>query len=138
MYWLVLIIAVISGIAFFYFIINDNKLHEKVVYLIGLCFLLSALSSFMNSSRFDEVSINDYDLVIDSKEKCTKYPSCEEVLKNILADNKIKEYELSSYKETLDNEIKRDEAREQWKKELDREMKNKEKLEQIKKELEKK
>ncbi len=138
MYWLVLIIAVISGIAFFYFIINDNKLHEKVVYLIGLCFLLSALSSYMNSSRFDEVSINDYDLVIDSKEKCTKYPSCEEELKNILADNKIKEYELSSYKEILNNEIKKDEAREQWKKELDREMKNKEKLEQIKKELEKK
>ena len=138
MYWLVLIIAVISGIAFFYFMINDNKLHEKVVYLIGLCFLLSALSSYINFSRFDEVSINDYELVVDNKEKCIKYPSCEEELKNILADNKIKKYELSSYKDILDNEVKREKDYENWKKELDRDMKNKEKLEQIKKELEKK
>lgn len=138
MYWFILIIAVISGITFFYCMTNDNKLHEKVIYLIGLCFLLSALSSYINFSRFNEVSINDYELVVNNKDKCIKYSSCEEELRNILADGKIKKYELSSYKDILDDEIKKDKEYEDWKAKLDRDMKNKEKLEQIKKELEKK
>jgi hypothetical protein len=138
MYWFILGIAFLSGIAFFFYMFNEDKINDRVHYVIGICFLLSSLSSYIGKSSFDEVSINDYELVVDSKEKCIKYPSCEEELKNILADGKVKKYELLSYKEILENEVKKDEAREQWKKELDRDMKNKEKLEQIKKELEKK
>lgn len=135
MYWLVLIIAVISGCVSIYSIYNCK---EEVLKFSGIICLLTGIITYMDSSRFDEVSINDYELVVDSKEKCSKYPSCEEELKNILADNKIKKYELSSYKEILDDEVKREKDYENWKKELDRDMKNKEKLEQIKKELEKK
>lgn len=135
MYWLVLIIAVISGCVAIYSIYNYK---EELLKFSGVICLATGIFTYMDSSRFNEVSVNDYELIIDSKEKCIKYTSCEEELKNILADGKVKKYELSNYKEILENEVTKEKDYENWKKEFDRNTKNKEKLEQIKKELEKK
>ena len=138
MYWFTLLIAVLSGIATFYYLIHTDEINNRYFSVLVITFLLSTTNSYMYSSRFDEVSINDYELVLNNKDKCIKYSSCEEELKNILADGKIKKYELSSYKDILDDEIKKDKEYEDWKAKLDRDIKNKEKLEQIKKELEQK
>lgn len=136
MYWFILLIAVLSGIVVFYYVFYEKEINNRVLEVLAICFILSALSSYLNFSRFDEVSINDYESVVNNKDKCIKYSSCEKELRNILEDGKIKEYEFSSYKEILEDEIKKDKEYEDWKAKLDRDMKNKEKLEQIKKELE--
>ena len=133
MYWLVFIIAVISGGVLVYSIYTYK---EELLKASGVICLLTGIITYYDSSRFDEVSINDYESVVNNKDKCIKYSSCEEELRNILEDGKIKKYELSSYKEILDSEMKKEKEYEDWKVKLDRDMKNKEKLEQIKKELE--
>lgn len=138
MYWLVLLIAGISG----FFVLNSIRYFDEVKKtpfgIALIIFIISLAYCYFNSSRFDEVETNYYNYVIDYKEECTKYQSCKKILKEILEDGKILKFEFQEFDNALKIERNKLEKIKELKEDFERERKTKEQLEQIKKELEKK
>jgi ribosomal protein L28 len=137
-YWLFLAFGLLTLFLFIYLILMRPDIRSDFAFVFFVLFILSAVIIISEQSRFDEINISDYDFVINKKQECLKYSICKKILKDILDDGKIKNYELKNFKEVLN--IANEEVYQAWLQEIEneRKKKNEEELMKMKKELESK
>lgn len=137
-YWLFLAFGLLTLFLFTYLILMRPDIRSDFAFGFFVLFTLSTVIIISKQSRFDEINISDYDFVINKKQECLKYSICKKILKDILEDGKIKNYELKNFKEVLN--IANEEVYQAWLQEIEneRKKKNEEELMKMKKELESK